>query len=166
MKRLVKHLLSRTVPPRPHEAGAGISPSVADDPIPAIRRGPTPDRHRVRWVVGALVILFVLLAPWGGPCDRRTRPADPTTSGLSGILGLGSGSQPGLHGSEYGSGIPETALDILDDEEDDGDEFGSRSLLGPSRGFTPKAHHLQGPMACDHHHDDSGRSARSAFLRC
>ena len=99
----------------------------------------------MRWAGGTLAILFVLLAPWGGPCDRRTRPADPTTSGLSGILGPESGSQPGLHGSEYGSGIPEMALDILDDEEDDGDEFGSRNLLGPSRGFAPKAHALAGP---------------------
>jgi hypothetical protein len=162
MRRLVRYLLAR--PPR--EAGAAMAHSVPDGAIAAIRRITAADRRRLRWAGGTLAILFVLLAPWGGPCDRRTRPADPTTSGLSGILGPGSGSQPGLHGSEYGSGIPETALDILDDEEDDGDEFGSRSLLGPSRGFTPKAHHLQGPMACDHHHDDSGRSARSAFLRC
>jgi hypothetical protein len=150
MKRLVKFLVPRTVPPRFREADAGMA----------------SDRHRMKWAGGTLAILFVLLAPWGGPCERRTRPADPTTSGLSGILGPESESHPGLHGSEYGSGMPEMALDILDDEEDDGDEFGSRILLGPSRGITPRAHALHGPMAGDHHHDDSGRSTRSALLRC
>jgi hypothetical protein len=166
MKRLVTHFLLRTVRLRPRGAGAGLAPRVADAPVAARRRGPAADGHRLRWAGGMLAILFVLLAPWGGPCDRRTRAADPTTSGLSGLLGPGRGSQPGLHGSEYGSGIPETALDILDDEEDDGDEFGSRNLLDPSLGFTLKAHALEGPMARDRHHDDSGRSARSSLLRC
>jgi hypothetical protein len=119
----------------------------------------------VRWAGGALVTLFVLLAPWGGPCDRRTRPADPTTSRLSAILGQEGASRPGFHGSGYGAGLPDMALDILDDE-DDGEEFEGRIFLGQSRGFMPPSRGVPGPMDCDDRHDDSGRSARSSLLRC
>jgi hypothetical protein len=165
MRRLVKSLLSWTLPGRPREAGALNSSTVADDPITTIRRRPSPDRRGLQWMGFTLVILFTVLAPWGGPCNRRSRPADPTTARLSTILGQKSESQPGIHGSDYGAGLPDMALDILDDE-DDGEDFEGRIFLGQSHGFTPPSHGVPGQMVCDNHHDDSGRSARSTLLRC
>jgi hypothetical protein len=165
MRRPVKFLRYWAPIPQPREAGAESSPTVADDPIPIIQGAPGPDRHPARWIEGVLAISFILLAPWGGPCDRRNRSADPTTSRSLANFGQENESHLGLQGRDYGGGLPDTALDILDDE-DGGEEFQCRILLGQSHGFTPRCQGVPSPIDGDSHHDDSGRSTRSPVLRC
>jgi hypothetical protein len=55
--------------------------------------------------------------------------------------------------------------DILEDEED-GDGCEERGLIGPASPFLPPPPVSLGARDGDRHHDHSGRSARSPFLRC
>jgi hypothetical protein len=164
MKRPAKSPSSRAIPLRPHPGG-GISALVRDGAIPANRRGPAPDRWRARWVEAALVIFLVMLAPWGGPCDRGSRRADPTTMRSAAIGGPASDSRPSSRGADPYAPPIELYPEILDDEEE-GEGFEAGSLAGPSSPFTPPPPTSLGAMDGDRHHDHSGRSARSPFLRC
>jgi hypothetical protein len=164
MKRLVESLISCSIPARPREGdGGSISPPV--DRLPTARRGPAPGRRRRQWVGVMLVIVSVLLTPWGGPCDRRSRPADPTTSRLMVICGQASEARPSFDGADPFDVLLAMYPDILEDEED-GEGSEDPSLAGQPSPFAPPLATPLGAMDGGRHHDDSGRSARSPSLRC
>jgi hypothetical protein len=112
-----------------------------------------------------LVILLVLLAPWGGPCDRQNRSADPTTLRFASIGGQASESQPFLDGLGNSADPDELCPDILEDEED-GEGFEIRNIAGQTSPYTPPSPRALDAMDGGRHHDHSGRSARSSFLLC
>jgi hypothetical protein len=115
--------------------------------------------------MGTLAVLFILLAPCGGPCDRRNRPADPTTARLMAIGGPASESWPSFDGDGPGAAPLEMDPAILEDEED-GEGSENPSITGQPSPFAPPPAESLGAMDGDRHHDDSGRSARSPLLRC
>ena len=119
----------------------------------------------LQWTAVSLAVLVVLALPWGGVCERRTRPADPTTTRVAIRLGQESESQPGVHDPEYGDGLPEMYSDILDDSDSE-EEFESRCVVDRSREFPPTSSRAITPLGTDPRHDDSARSARSSLLRC
>jgi hypothetical protein len=115
--------------------------------------------------MGTLAVLFLLLAPCGGPCDRRDRPADPTTARLMAIGGPASETLPAFDGDVPGTAPLEMDAAILEEEED-GEGFEAPSLAGQPNPFAPPLAASLGAMDGDRHHDNSGRSARSLLLRC
>ena len=85
----------------------------------------------------ALVLWSFLLAPWGGPCERGTRAADPMTipairaeGGVSGFWSCGTDRPHGV------PGLPIIDPDIFDDE-DDSDEVGWQRALDKVLAWTP-----------------------------
>src|SRR3954451_8737690 len=81
-----------------------------------------------------LILWSILLAPWGGPCERMTRAADPISAPV-GLLGRApearvqrSGDSPG-----GGSGLPGTYGDLLaeDQEDEESQDDGVVGLLPP-----------------------------------
>jgi hypothetical protein len=165
MSRLENPPLSGIVPASPYPADhGGALPRLDRHPIPARRPGRTPDRRCRRWVWSALAIWFVLLAPWGGPCDRRSRPADPITARMAAFLGPCSESQPSIDGPDTAAGEDETFPDILDDEED-GEGPTIQNIAGHPTRLTPPT-----SQALSAREDDRGipsaRSARSPLLKC
>ena len=109
--------------------------------------------------------ILVMLAPWGGACDRGSRRADPTTMRLAAIRESASN----LWLSSFCAAPCATSIemypDILEDEED-GEGGEERGLTGPANPFLPPPPVSLGAWDGDWSHDHSGRSARSPFLRC
>src|SRR5215471_10878492 len=136
MKRPARSPASRVIPRRPRPAGCGISPSVRNGPITADRPGPAADRWCWRSVGAVLVTLLVMLAPLGGPCDRGSRPADPTTMRSAAIGGPASGSWLSSFCAAPCAPPIEMYPDILEDEED-GEGCEERGLIGPASPFLP-----------------------------
>jgi hypothetical protein len=115
--------------------------------------------------MGTLAVLFILLVPCGGPCDRWSRPADPTTARSMAIGEPASETQPSFDGEGPGAVPLEMAPAILEDDEDrEGSE--KPSLAGQASSLAPPLTTTLGVMDGDRHHDSSGRSARSPLLRC
>src|SRR5262249_45622472 len=127
--------------------------------------GAATSRHHLRWLRTSWVIWLVLLAPWGGLCERRSRAADPTTSRVTTIRGQEGASQPGVHGPGYDARTPGWNLDILDDQDGE-EDFESRSELGETPEFASPSPRILGFSETDPRRDDSGRSARSSIRRC
>jgi hypothetical protein len=121
--------------------------------------------RRKPWAMGTLAVLSLLLAPCGGPCDRRDRPADPTTARLMAIGGPASESLPAFDGDGPSAAPLEMDPAILEEEED-GEGFEAPSLAGQPSPFAPPPADSLGAMDGDRNHNNSGRSARSPLLRC
>src|SRR5262245_6131775 len=85
-----------------NEAGSACM----DGWVPSTWPGAATSRHHLRWLRTSWVIWLVLLAPWGGLCERRSRAADPTTSRVTTIRGQEGASQPGVHGPGYDARTP------------------------------------------------------------
>jgi hypothetical protein len=156
--------MSGAMPTGPLEGCGGVSPSVKSDTIPVAQRVRARDRRRMQWTGGTLVVLFIVLAPWGGQCDRRGRPADPTT--LRSVTMCGPASEPPPSVRDAGRGDAGLEIDPAILEEEDGEGLGVRSISGPMSPLVPPSPASLGAGDCDRHHDHSGRSARSPFLRC
>src|SRR5690349_16520206 len=123
MKRLERFLTFWALLPRScGPVGNGVLSLDKGVLVSSTGRGPINHLTRLRWIGLCLVVLFVVLAPWGGPCERRSRPADPTTTRVATSREQASESQPGLHGPGHGAGLAGLYLDILDDEDDE-EEF-------------------------------------------
>jgi hypothetical protein len=118
-----------------------------------------------QWTAVSLAALVVLALPWGGVCERRTRPADPTTTRIAIRLAQESESRPGAQDPGYGGGLLEMYPDILDDADSE-EELENRCFADRSQEFPPASSRAITPLGIDHRHDDSGRSARSSLLRC
>lgn len=145
--------------------GPGISSLGAPGLACGTDLGRITGRPRSPWIRFALAILFVLLAPWGGLCERRSRVADPTTSRLETLGSQGSDWQTGVHGRGHDPGLPGIDRDILDDEDSE-EETGSRSFVGRAQEFVPSLPGALGPLELQLCRDDSGHPARSPILRC
>ncbi len=165
MKRPEEFLTSGAIPTGPRDGRGEILASIKPDPIPAARRVPDRGWRRMQWAGSTLAILFILLAPWGGPCDRRDRAADPTTSRSVTMCGPVSEPQPSAHDARPGDAGLEISTDILEDEED-GEGFQVRSISGPMSPTMPPSPASLGARDGEPQHDHSGRSARCSFLRC
>ena len=112
-----------------------------------------------------LAILFLLLAPWGGLCERRDRPADPTTCRLETLGGQDREGRTGVLGPVQDPGLPDIDRDILDDEDSE-EETGSRGFVGQAQELAPPTLCAPGPRESQHRREDSGHPARSPILRC
>jgi hypothetical protein len=112
-----------------------------------------------------LVTLLVMLAPSGGPCDRESRRADPTTMRSAATGGPESDSRPSSLFTGPSAPSIEMYPDIVEEEEA-GEGHEERGLTGPASPFLPPPPVSLGARDGDRHHDHSGRSARSPFLRC
>jgi hypothetical protein len=152
------------VPTGRHVGRGGGPPFIGLDPTRRDRRGPAQDRRRMPRAAGPLAVLFILLAPWGGPCDRSSRPADPTSS-PSLICGRTGESPPFTHGGGAHDDLLDMSPDILEDEED-GEGSEAQDIAGATGPRVPPSPTMFGATGCDPQHDHSGRSARSPFLRC
>jgi hypothetical protein len=110
--------------------------------------------------MGLLAVLMFLLAPWGGPCDRRCRPADPTTSRLAGPSGT---PRPAARDADAASDL-EVDPALLEEEDGDGSEteVASGSMIPPM----PTSSASPGARDRGRHRDRSGRATRPALLRC
>jgi hypothetical protein len=109
-----------------------------------------------------VVVLSIVLIPWGGPCERWTRPAAPrTVSGFPTYRTLLTQDQSVVGRTGDGAALPLRLEDILDDDEDPEDE----SVLVVD-GLVPPS-----PQACCrldavHGIGALGHVARCPILRC
>ena len=166
MKRLERLLMFWAILPGSRDRGGRrISSLGRDGLVSASGIGFMNRLSCSQWTAFSLAVLVVLALPWGGVCERRTRPADPTTTRVAISLGQESKSQPGVHDPGYGGGLPEMYSDILDDSDSE-EEFESRCFVDQSQEYPPTSSRAITPLGIDHRHDDSGRSARSPLLRC
>jgi hypothetical protein len=105
------------------------------------------------------------MVPWGGLCERRARPADPTTARLERMCGPKCDAQTGVHGPGHDAGFPGLDRDILDDEDSEEESEGRSSVAQPQE-FTPPAPRALGSLVSEHRREDVGPPARSCILRC
>jgi hypothetical protein len=117
------------------------------------------------WIRVSLAVSFVLLAPWGGLCERHSRAADPTTCRLETVGARDSDGQTVVRGPGQDPGLPGSERDILDDEDSE-EETGSRSFVGQPQEFAPPTTCAPGPLALQHRREDSGHPPRCSILRC
>jgi hypothetical protein len=166
MKRLERFLTFWAILPWSRgPAGNGVLSLGEGVLVSSTRCGPINHLTRLRWIGLFLGVLFVVLAPWGGPCERWSRPADPTTTRVVMSREQASESQPGLHGPGDGAGLAGLYLDIMDDEDED-EELESRNVAAHSQEFAQQQPRALGPLDADHCRDDPGRLSRSPTRRC
>jgi hypothetical protein len=145
--------------------GHGIT-SLGDlGPVCATELGRSARPSHWAWLHVSLAVSFVLLAPWSGLCERRSRVADPTTCRLETVGARDSDGPTGVRGPAHDAGLPGSERDILDDEDSE-EETGSRSFVGQPQEFAPPTLCAPGPMALRHRRDVSGHPSRSSILRC
>jgi hypothetical protein len=137
----------------------------AHGPISHTDVSPLAGLSRSWWLKGTLVVLLILLSPRGGPCERRSRVADPTTFGWKLTHETEHERQQGMHEPEGDAGLPGTCLDILDDEGSD-DEFDSGDVCAGAMETVPPAARALGTLVTRLFQDGSGSSNRTSVLRC
>lgn len=145
--------------------GDGVTSVGEDGTVSLADFGSISSHGRSLWIGWSLLIGFVLLAPWGGYCERRSRPADPTTLRLAMTREFSNAWQAGICDPAQDSGRSETDLAILDDEDRQEDTEG-RGLPGSIQETAPPAPRLLSFRDTDDRRGDSGRSARSRIRRC
>ncbi len=128
MMRAQKQLLIfwGSLNPRRRDGACLDLPLCNSDCLDSAQRRPLTTPHRVRSLTRWLVLALIVLAPCGGPCDRCSRPADPSTVPA---LGVGSASRLSSHRglNRASDGSHPTGMDeesLLEEENDSDPEGG------------------------------------------
>jgi hypothetical protein len=140
----------------------GISSFCANDFVHASGHGRLTGITWVKWFGPFVVVLSIVLVPWGGPCERWTRPAAPkTVPGFPTDRTLVTHDQGVVDRSGDRSGLLIIFEDILDDDEDPEGES-----VFVMAGFVPPSPQSSCRLNAAHGISASGRGARCPILRC
>ncbi|HEV3162631.1 MAG TPA: hypothetical protein VGZ22_01225 [Isosphaeraceae bacterium] len=113
-----------------------------------------------------LLVWLLLLAPWGGPCERGARAADPLTApGVPTSRELDCLLHSGSQFPDGGSELPSTHIDVLIDDED-GEESEGQCILGPTLEIDLTFRRSICPLDTAPQIAPESLSTRSPILRC